>query len=148
MASNGQSGRRVLGILVPGRRLWPHDPRLISITSAIALALTCTQAVAQSCALCSSNVVVVPATGPCMESELTNAAKKTSDFLTFDLSKCGNAVDSRGVVPGLPTPSNMAKRPTLRFVLQKSKLPCLNDQFEKSKNSLDPYAVLDLAACP
>jgi len=102
----------------------------------------------QECSLCAKKVVIVPSTAPCLQQALDELASKATSFVTFDLSKCGSAVASRGVVPPLPTAEDPSSRPTIRFILPKSKLTCLADRFKAVANNLNPYAVLDVSGCP
>lgn len=105
-------------------------------------------ALAQDCALCAKKVVVVPVTAPCLRDDLERQRNNSSNFITFDLSKCSAAVSNRGVVPGLYTAEDPSARPTIRFVIPKTKIACLRDRFAAAQGNLDPYAVIDVSACP
>lgn len=105
-------------------------------------------ALAQDCALCAKKVVVVPITAPCLRDDLEQQRNNSSNFITFDLSKCSTAVSNRGVVPGLRTAEDPSGRPTIRFVIPKTKIACLRDRFAAAQGNLDPYAIIDVSACP
>ena len=98
--------------------------------------------------MCSKEVIVVPSTAPCLKGAMTEAAKNENSFLTFDLSKCADAKDNRGVVTPLPAVDDISKRPTIRFILQKSQLSCFAQKFDAVETRLDPFAVIDLSSCP
>lgn len=124
-----------------------HSKRAFLAAFSVALSVA-PVANAQDCPLCAKKVVVSPATAPCLQAVLQQAAGKAGNFVTFDLAQCSHSSSGRGVVPGLPDVESPTARPTIRFVLQRSKLGCLNERFVAVQERLNPFAILDMSTCP